>query len=313
MNVVPGKLRRVTTTRIALATCNFHPDLAEDDQLLQRALTALGVDAVAAVWDDPEVDWASFDLVVVRSVWDYSLRRDDFVAWAQSVPNLLNRAAILAWNTDKAYLRELDAAGLPTIPTIWLTPEQKLSSRAVHTRMPAYGDFVIKPNVSRGARDTGRYQAGEATSRGMGIRHAVELLDDGRDVMIQRYLTSVDSAGETALVYLDGEFSHAVRKGAMLQGPYRGMAGLYKQESMSTREASAAERELGDKVIAFARDRLQAEFPGEELLYARVDLVQGEDGAPLVLELEVVEPSLFFGFRQGSADELAQAILKRVG
>jgi len=302
----------VTTTRIALATCSFHPDLAEDDQLLRRALTERGVEAVAAVWDDPEVDWSAFDLVVVRSVWDYSLRRDDFVAWAQGVPRLLNRAAILAWNTDKSYLRELDAAGLPTIPTIWLTPGQNLSSRAVHMRMPAHGDFVIKPNVSRGARDTGRYQAGEATSRGLGIRHAVELLGDGRDVMIQRYLTSVDSAGESALVYLDGTFSHAVRKGAMLQGPYRGMAGLYKQESMSTREASAAERDVADRVVAFARERLQADFPGEELLYARVDLVAGEDGAPLVLELEVVEPSLFLAFREGAADELADAILARL-
>lgn len=302
----------MTTTRIALATCNFHPDLAEDDQHLQRALEKLGVEAVAAVWDDPEVDWSAFDLVVVRSVWDWSQRRDEFVAWARTVPNLLNRAEVLAWNTDKAYLRELDAAGMPTIPTIWLTPEQKLSSRAVHTRMPAYGDFVIKPTISRGARDTGRYQAGEATSRGTAIKRAVQLLADGREVMIQRYLTSVDTVGEAALVYIGGTFSHAVRKGAMLQGQFRGAAGLYKQESMSLREVSDAERDLADRAVAFARERLQADHPGEELLYARVDLVDGDDGSPLVLELEVVEPNLFLAFRPEAAEELAQAILARL-
>ncbi|QIK83130.1 RimK family alpha-L-glutamate ligase [Sanguibacter sp. HDW7] len=302
----------MTTTRIALATCNFHPDLAEDDQHLLRALRKLGVEAVPAVWDDAEVDWSAFDLVVVRSVWDWSQQRDAFLAWARTVPNLLNRAAILAWNTDKAYLRELDAAGMPTIPTIWLTPEQKLSSRAVHTRMPAHGDFVIKPTVSRGARDTGRYQAGEATSRGTAIRRTVQLLKDGREVMIQRYLTSVDTAGEAALVYIDGAFSHAVRKGAMLQGQFRGAAGLYKQESMSLREVSAAERELADRAVAFAQARLEESHPGEGLLYARVDLVEGDDGAPLVLELEVVEPTLFLAFREGAADGLAQAILARL-
>lgn len=302
----------MTTARIALATCNFHPDLAEDDQLLLRALRAKGADAVAAVWDDPDVDWASFDLVVVRSTWDYSSRRDEFVAWAQSVPRLLNPAGLIGWNTDKSYLLELENAGLPVIPTIWLDPARKLSSRAVHTRMPAHGDFVIKPTISRGSRDTGRYEAGEAHSRGLAITHTMNLLRDDRHVMIQPYLTQVDTDGESTLVYIDGEFSHSVRKGAMLQGPFRGMAGLYKQEEMSSRDVTAQEREVADRAIAYATTVLEKEAPGTTLLYARVDLVPGKDGAPVIIELEVTEPSLFLSFEPTAAERLAEAVLARL-
>lgn len=302
----------MSTARIALATCNFHPDLAEDDQLLLRALRERGADAVAAVWDDPEVDWSSFDLVVVRSTWDYSSRRDEFVAWARSVPRILNPAGLVEWNTDKAYLREVEEAGLPVIPTIWLDPARKLSSRAVHTRMPASGDFVIKPTVSRGSRDTGRYEAGEAHSRGLAISHAVSLMKEGRHVMIQRYLMEVDTQGETALVYIDGEFSHSVRKGAMLQGPYRGMAGLYKQEEMSTRPTTPEERAVGDRAIAYAKEVLAKEAPGTELLYARVDVVPGPEGEPLIIELELTEPSLFLAFEKDAAGRLADAVLARL-
>jgi len=300
-------------TRIALATCNFHPELAEDDVPVLAALRKHdGVEAVAAIWDDPDVDWSSFDLVVLRSTWDYSSRREEFLAWATSVPRLLNPAGLVEWNTDKSYLRELADASLPTIPTIWLDPARNLSSRAVHTRMPAHGDFVIKPTVSRGSRDTGRYEAGEAHSRGLAIRHAVELLKDERHVMVQPYLTQVDTEGESVLVYIDGEFSHSVRKGAMLQGPFRGMAGLYKQEEMSDREATDAERAVADRVVAHAREVLHRVSDEQELLYARVDLVPGNDGEPVVIEFEVAEPSLFLSFKPGAAEKLAEAILARL-
>ena len=123
---------------------------------------------------------------------------------ARSVPRILNPAGLVEWNTDKAYLRELEEAGLPVIPTIWLDPARKLSSRAVHTRMPASGDFVIKPTVSRGSRDTGRYEAGEAHSRGLAISHAVSLMKEGRHVMIQRYLPEI-AQGDKRVLVIAGE------------------------------------------------------------------------------------------------------------
>lgn len=299
--------------RIALATCSFLPGLADDDVPLLDALRDRGVEAEAVVWDDAAVDWSAFDLVVVRSTWDYSGRREEYLDWIRSLPRVVNPPELIEWSTDKAYLRDLAEAGLPTVPTIWLDPARNFSSRAVHTRMPANGDFVIKPTVSRGSRDTGRYQAGEAHSRGLAITHAVSLLRDGRHVMVQPYLTQVDTVGETAMVFLNGEFSHSVRKGAMLEGPYRGMAGLYKQEQMSQREHSAAELEVAERAIAVVSERLERAGSRERpLLYGRVDLIPGDDAEPVVLELEVAEPSLFLGFAEGAVERFAEGIVARL-
>lgn len=299
-----------TTPRIALATCSVLPHLDPDGAPLVRALAARGMDATSAVWDDPDVDWSAFDLVVVRSTWDYSSRRDDFVEWADAVPSLLNSADVLRWNTDKAYLKELEAAGIAVIPTLWLDPARALSSQAIHTRLPAQGDFVIKPTVSAGAKDTGRYQSGEAHSRGLAIRHVRMLLESGRHVMVQPYITSVDTAGEASLVFIDGEFSHSVRQNAQLTGRHAPTRGLYQQEPMRPHEASEAEIAIADRALAVAADGIgdPATF-----LYARVDLVTGNDGSPMVIELELTEPSLFMAHGPGSLDRFADAIVARLG
>lgn len=300
----------MTNPRIALATCMTFPALDGDDAPLLPALAERGVDAVAAVWDDPDVDWSAFDLVVVRDTWDYSPRREQFLSWARSLPAVANPAPVLEWNTDKAYLRDLEAAGLPTVPTIWLDPARNLTSRAVHTRFPAIGDFVVKPTVSAGAKDTGRYNANEADQRGLAIVHARDLLRAGRHVMVQPYLSQVDTAGETALVYVEGEFSHAVRKGPLLEGPYRGVEGLFKAEDMAAREATEAERAVADRVVA----ALPGIVPGAgdgPLLYTRVDLLPTPDGDPVVLEVELTEPSLFLSLSDGALDRFADAIAKR--
>jgi hypothetical protein len=301
----------MTQPRIALATCSTFPDLDADDAPVIGALAERGVDAVPAVWDDPAVDWAGFDLVVVRDTWDYSPRREEFLAWAASVPAIANPVEVLTWNTDKIYLRDLQAAGLPTVPTIWLDPARNLTSRAVHTRFPATGDFVVKPTVSAGAKDTGRYNSNEADERGQAIVHARDLLRAGRHVMVQPYLSRVDTAGETALVYIDGEFSHAVRKGPLLEGPYRGVEGLFKQEQMEAREATADERAVADRVVATLRDVVPG-AAGAPLLYARVDLLPGPDGSPVLLEVELTEPSLFLALADGALERFADAIARRV-
>lgn len=299
------------TPKIALATCSVLPQLDPDGAPLVRALTARGIDASSAVWDDPEIDWAAFDLVVVRSTWDYSTRRDDFVDWANAVPHLLNPAPVLRWNTDKGYLRELDAAGVPVIPTLWLDPARTLTSQAIHTRLPAQGDFVIKPVVSAGAKDTGRYQSGEAHSRGQAIRHVRSLLTSGRHVMVQPYITSVDTAGEKGLVFIDGEFSHAVRQNAMLKGPHRPTRGLYQEAPMRSYEATEAEVSVARRALSVAADAVAGGDP-DALLYARVDLVTGNDGAPMVIELELTEPSLFLAYCPGSLDRFADAVVARL-
>ncbi|MCL1870315.1 MAG: hypothetical protein FWF90_07875 [Promicromonosporaceae bacterium] len=284
----------MTTKRVALATCSDLPALDKDDKPLIPALKDRGITAEPAVWDDASVDWAAYDLVVVRSTWDYAPRHDEFLEWADTVPNLANPASVLRWNTDKSYLRALEAADVPVIPTVWLDPARHFSKRAVHTRMPAFGDFVVKPVVSAGAKDTGRYIPISAQSRSMAITHTMRLLDSKRWVMIQPYITSVDSAGETVLIFVDGTFQHAARKNALLTGPSQPTKGLglYVKEEMSPLTATPEQLDVAQRALDVATAELGLDKP---LLYARVDLVTGEDG-PLVIELELTEPSLWMAY-----------------
>jgi hypothetical protein len=304
------------SARLALATCAELPDLDPDDQLLRDALIARGIAVDAAVWDDPTVDWASYQHVIVRNTWDYTERQAQFVDWTrrvEQVSELLNPADVIAWNTDKTYLRDLEERELPIVPTIWLDPEVNMSSRAINSRLPAFGEFVIKPTVSAGSRDTGRYDASATQQRMLAITHAKNLMSVGRHVMLQRYLRAVDTVGETGMVFLDGKYSHAVRKSALLSGPFRAGdvdGALYRGEVIAPREASADEREVGDRVIA----ALAELFPDakQPLLYTRVDVIPDDEGKPVILEVEVTEPSLFLEHAPGSVDRAADAIAARL-
>jgi hypothetical protein len=258
-----------------------------------EALRRLGVAVDFAVWDDPAVDWSAADLTVVRSAWDYARRRDDFLAWARDVPRLANSAAVLAWNTDKRYLAELAAAGAPVVPTRWYAPGDQ------PPRLD--GSVVVKPSVSAGARDTRRHDDPDAATQ-----HASELLAAGRTVMVQPYIRAVDAAGETGLVFVSGRFSHAFGKGALLTAGDRATSALFAEEEISPRVPSQRELATADQVLDAAE--LRGPAPRSALLYARVDLVPGDDGEPLLLELELAEPSLFFGSAPGSARRWADAV-----
>lgn len=283
------------TRSIALVTCAEIPDLEPDDQLLVAPLRALGAEPAVVVWDDPAVDWAAYDLAVLRSPWDYAPRRDEFTAWASRVPSLVNAAAVVAWNTDKRYLATLAAAGVPIVPTTWIdepgwTP-------------PERGEWVIKPAISSGSRDTGRYDMATRADRDHAQEHLRRLTDAGRVAMAQPYLGAVDTHGETALIFFDGVFSHAIRKGPMLDGPDRGMASLYKPEVITPRAPSPEELTAAARVL----EAIPADLPAPA--YARVDLIPGPDGAPLLVELELTEPSLFLGHAPGAAERFAAVLI----
>jgi hypothetical protein len=283
--------------RVALVTCAELPDLDPDDRLVAQALRAAGVVVDAVVWDDPAVAWAGYDLSVLRSSWDYPPRRDEFVAWARSVPRLANPAAVVAWNTDKRYLAALSATGVSTVPTQWIGPTSAVE-------LPPEGEWVIKPAVGAGSLDTGRYNLADRAQRGLAVAHVARLQAAGRRVMLQPYLSAVDSDGETALLFLGGAYSHAIRKGPMLTGPAVEVDGLYQPEEIRPREPSPAQLALAEQALAAV--------PGDALLYARVDLVPGPDGHPVLLELELAEPSLFLGTSAPAAQRFAEAILARV-
>ncbi|MER7005566.1 hypothetical protein ABT297_21315 [Dactylosporangium sp. NPDC000555] len=282
--------------RVALVTCADLPDLDEDDRALIPALAARGITAEPVVWT-AEADWAAYDLAVVRNTWDYARRRDEFVAWSAAVPRLANPAAVIEWNTDKRYLLDLSTAGVPIVPTAWVHPGDEW-------RPEGEREIVVKPAISVGSIDTGRYDP--VTQAGLAVAHVRRLQDAGRLVMIQPYLGEVDTAGETSLLYFAGVFSHAIRKGAILTGPYVGVDALYQNENISPRVPSAEELALGTRVLE------ALPVPAGELLYTRVDLLPSPDG-PVVIEVELTEPSLFFAQAPGSADRFAAAVERLLG
>lgn len=238
------------------------------------------------MWDDPSVDWSAFDLVVIRSTWDYTAKVDSFLGWIERVPRLRNDADVVRWNHDKTYLRALHAHGVPTVPTRF-DPDD----------IP-HGRWVVKPTVSAGAVDTISGDRDDALAQVERLRAA------GRSAMVQPHLPAVDVVGETALVYIGGEHSHTVRKGAVLGRRRRG-DGTYEADQVEPRTPTAAELELAEHVLD------TVPFDRGELLYGRVDLIPDDDGDPVLLEVELIEPDLFLA-HEGSGralDRLRSAIL----
>jgi glutathione synthase/RimK-type ligase-like ATP-grasp enzyme len=228
--------------------------------------------------------------VVVRDTWDYVDRLEEFLAWADAVPRLANPAAVLRWNTDKRYLRALRTAAVPVVPTTWVEPGEPFA--------PPAGEHVVKPVVSAGARDTARYAAGEDSSP-----HVQRLLDAGRAVMVQPYLTAVDDEGETSVLFLDGAFSHGARKAPVLAPG----AGHPDDVAIEPRLPSQAQRDVAQSALTAAGSLLGLSGP---LLYARVDLLPSSAG-PVLVELELTEPSLFLSTDPLAAGRLADAVLRR--
>lgn len=279
---------------IAFATCSWLPGGSDDVRDLIGALAPLDVEAEPVIWDSG-ADWSRYDLVVIRSTWDYTSRRDAYVAWAESLPRVLNPAEVIRWNTDKRYLRDLAHAGLPVVPTLW-DPDDIPSE---------WPEYVIKPAVSIGSGDTARWGPGEEEQARAHLR---SLRDAGRTAMVQPYLAAVDTAGETALVFCDGEYSHAGRKaqiltaGAGVQGSVRDDA---TRGQVTAATATEAELDVASRALA-------AVPGGADLLYARVDLIPGPDGGPMIIELELTEPNLYLHHGEGSAERFAKAIAARL-
>lgn len=290
---------------VALVTAPAARGLDEDMGPLTAALEAAGARGEITDWDDAALDWARFDAVVLRSAWDYHERLPQFFAWLERVAaatRLFNPLKVVRWSLDKHYLGELECAGAPVVPTTYVEPGQE--ARAVLERFGAREscrEIVVKPAVGAGSRDARRHARGD---RDEIIDHIEGLLASGRSVMLQPYLERVDSDGETALMYIDGRFSHAIRKGALLPSGAPSTAQLFATESIEPRSPAADE--------LAAAERILAAVPFRALLYARVDLLRDREGVPRLLELELAEPSFFFSYAKGSAERFAAGLLKRL-
>jgi glutathione synthase/RimK-type ligase-like ATP-grasp enzyme len=236
---------------------------------------------------------------VVRSPWDYTRRHAEFLAWSERVAGataLENPPRLLRWSADKHYLRDLGVAGVPVVPTAFAGPGEVMD-------WPGDGEIVVKPTISAGSLDTARHLPG---ARAEAAAHVARLHADGRVAMAQPYLSRVEGErGETALVFVDGAFSHAARKGPMLVPGLSVVGGLFVEEDIRPSTPTPGEMEVAEAALA-------AIPGGAAPLYARVDLVPDDAGRPVVLELELVEPSLFLVHGAGAADRLVDAIAARL-
>lgn len=287
---------------IALVTAREARSADEDLPPLFAALTRAGAAVRVVEWDDANTQWSSFDLALLRSTWDYSMRLPEFLSWAEhasAATHLLNPLPMVRWNTDKHYLGELMQADVRTVPTTFVEPGDE-ASQAVNEFLVQHAstEFVVKPAVSSGARDAQRYGRRELPAA---VVHVKRLLDENRSVVLQPYLDRVDADGETALIYFGGKFSHAIRKGPLLrrgEGPTRE---LFAAEDIVARVPKLDELRTGERALGA--------IPFDTPLYARVDLIRDADAAPRVLELELTEPSLYFAYTAGAVERFAALVL----
>ncbi|MFD4600923.1 RimK family alpha-L-glutamate ligase [Streptomyces sp. NPDC058464] len=290
--------------RIALATYDpgAEPSKDRDLPVLLRALADAGAEAVARPWDDPGTEWGDHDLVVIRSTWDYAWRTDEFLPWVERVgkaTRIANPAEVVRWNTDKRYLGDLAAAGVPVVPTRYLAPGDPAPGDPA-AELPADRDFVVKPTFGAGARFAARYTPAE---HGTAVRHLARMHEEGLTAMVQPYVSGIDVSGERALQFFGGRLLHASRKRAVLTPGTAYDADKVAHPELERWTPTPAE-------LAVAESALAAVPESPELLYARVDLVDGADGRPQVMELELVEPNLFLFLHPGSVDAVAAAILR---
>jgi glutathione synthase/RimK-type ligase-like ATP-grasp enzyme len=283
---------------IALVSCASAHDKDSDLPLIIDALARRGREAVIEDWDNAAADWKQFTAAIVRSPWDYHTRYDEFMSWVSRVwhdTQLLNSPDVIAWNTNKTYLAELSAAGLPIIPTMFVPIGSEVAE------LPF--DVIVKPTISAGSNDTSRYVNDDA-----GVHaHVARLHEMKKVAMVQPYQEAIDTDGETGLLYFNGVFSHAFRKGAIFGAKQSDRNDLYVIEEIGERGASDAQRELGDAVLHYVTQRF-----GQAPLYARVDMVPDISGRPILMELELAEPSLFLHTSEGAADRFAAAVCERV-
>ena len=297
----------MTSKRVALVTSKQYPLLSEDDRLVVGPLAKLGVEALPAVWDDPRVEWKSFDALVIRSPWDYVGRLSEFLGWVARMDlagvRVFNSPAVLLWNASKVYLRELEASGVSIVPTHWMKARgtaEMLGELTSRLTQEDWASFVLKPAVSSGAKRTHRFERNQG---GAELESALADFEPGSMVMLQPFLDEVITEGEWSLLFFGGQYSHAVLK-RPAPTDYRVQVDL---------GGTLMGTEAPHEMIDWAEDLLRkAEaLRGEGLLYARVDLIRSR-GKYWLSELELLEPALYFAQEAGAAQRFASAIVSAI-
>jgi len=288
---------------IALVSGAEAREFDTDLPYLSRALGDRGIITEVVDWDNASVDWSRYSMAIVRSPWDYHRRYPEFLAWLDAVSvatTLQNSADIIRWNTNKEYLAELIEAKIGVIPTTFVRSAEDLVTITNEGMLER--DIVVKPTISAGSNNTERHEESPVKA----AAHLGFLLDAGFVAIVQPYQRFIDERGETGLVYFNGQLSHSFRKGAILATGENIKNGLFAVEEITPRTVSAQERELGEAVMTFVKQKW-----GEYPLYARVDVVRGSAGVPVVMELELAEPSFFLQVDHEAPSRFASAVLAR--
>lgn len=282
---------------LRIASCQPLPEPDPDAEPLEAALAAAGLPAAVLGWDDPSVDWDAPVPTILRTTWNYALAPEAFRAWlarAAAAAPLWNPLPLVLDNLHKRYLVELRQRGVATVPTLLVERHQRLS---LEEAADGFGvdRLVVKPAIGAGSLDTERFQ------RGDDVRFAshVERLAQRGEVLVQPFVESVQDYGERSLVWIDGELSHAIRKTPRFSGDA---------------ERTDGPLPIADDEAVLARAALAplVERYGDDLLYARVDMARSDRGDPMLMELELIEPSLFFARRPGSAERFVAALQRRL-
>lgn len=278
---------------LTFVTYDGLPQLDPDDRLAADALVRRDLTVDVAIWNDPSVDWSHAGICIIRSTWDYHLDYGGFLRWAErvaSVTQLWNPLAMVRWNSHKSYMQDIADRGAPIVPTVWLRSGTTPDIAAL-MRDRGWERAVVKPVVGLATRGVMRVDLTDAGAPA-GQAHVDALLRD-QDVMMQPFLRSVESYAERALVFIDGEYSHAATKVAFQSLAPAGEAGELL--------VVADPEEIG------VATRVAHMAPGRAL-YARVDLIRGDDGRPCVIEFELVEPSLFLSLHPPAAERFASVL-----
>lgn len=291
--------------KIALVSARASLANDHDMSLLLGACARERLDVEICYWDDPNLDWSAYHAAVLRSPWDYSERLPEFLRWCETVSrhtNLQNPLSAVRWSLDKHYLKDLAELGVPVVPSFFIRPGAgpRAKFHAFFRDYPELQGFVIKPTIgcySKGVQRFGRQEVELAED------HLANLLAQGATAIVQPYLPIIDSEGETNLIYFDGIYSHAIRKGALLDPD--GTVNVPTNDFRARRIAAADERRVAEAALDAASRKLGLDGP---LLYARIDLIRGNDGNPLLLELEIAEPSLSLQFAEEGAWRFAEAM-----
>ncbi len=285
---------------LALATNAEARGHDHDLAILATALDARSQPFQIVDWDDPSINWSRFAAVVLRSTWDYHKRYEQFLDWVNhvsAVTTLHNSVEIVRWNTDKIYLQELVQARIPVITTSFVRDVSEIDTALLSA------DIIVKPIISAGSNNTARHRANAAAA----AEHVRRILSSGVAALVQPYVATIDAMGETGLVYLNGEFSHAFHKAAIFSNAAQDHNGVFVEEKISSHCATAGERQLGERVCQFVAHRF-----GSAPLYARIDMVATANGESQLMEVELTEPSLHLHTDPVAPDRAALALVSAV-